>query len=194
IANIFETFKIVASAEAAAIRALNAGCDLSCGTNYNCLVGEATKGLVAQRQIDISVQRVLTARFRLGLFDPPGSVPYTQIPITENDSPAHAQLALHTARESIVLLKNNGLLPLDRHKIKRIAVIGTNAVSVSMLLGDYNGTPSHPITILDGIKSIAGNGIEVSFDPGCPLAMPKGMKYESAAAASEAVKIARTAD
>ncbi len=169
IGNIFENYKIVPSPETAAVRALKAGCDLCCGTDYDGLTHAVANGLVDSRQIDTALQRVLTARFRLGLFDPPASVPYAQIPITENDSPAHAQLALRTARESIVLLKNDGLLPLDRQKIKRIAVIGTNAVS--MLLGDYNGTPSRPITILDGIKNIAGNGIEVTFDPGCPLAM-----------------------
>ena len=192
IGNIFQNYKMAASPEEAAARALKAGCDLCCGTDYDGLTRAVVNGLVDPRQIDTAVQRVLTARFRLGLFDPPASVPYAQIPLTENDSPAHAQLALRTARESIVLLKNEGLLPLDRHKIKRIAVIGTNAVS--MLLGDYNGTPSRPINILDGIKSIVGNGIEVVFDPGCPLAMPKGVKYESNAAASKAVEIAKTAD
>jgi beta-glucosidase len=194
IGKIFENYKIVPSPEAAAVRALKAGCDLCCGTNYNGLVSAAMNGLVDAHQIDTAVQRVLTARFRLGLFDPPASVPYTQIPASENDSPAHAQLALRTAYESIVLLKNDGVLPLDRHKLRRIAVIGTNAVSVSMMLGDYNGTPSQPVTILDGIKSVAGNEIEVLFDPGCPLAIPKGQKWESNVAASTAVQIARTSD
>jgi len=91
------------------------------------------------------------------------------------------------------------VLPLDRHKLKRIAVIGTNAVSVSMLLGDYNGTPSQPVTILDGIKSAAGNGIEVQFDPGCPLALPligTGVSpvRTNAPAASTALELAKTAD
>ena len=194
IGNIFENYKIVPSPEAAAVRALAAGCDLCCGTNYNSLLEAALHGLVDPKQIDTAVERVLTSRFRLGLFDPPASVPYSQIPASENDSPEHAQLALRTARESIVLLKNDGLLPLDRGQLKRIAVIGTNAVSVSMMLGDYNGTPSRPVTILDGIKSVAGNGIEVFFDPGCPLAIPKGVKWESAAAVSTAVQIAKTAD
>ncbi len=85
---------------------------------------------------------MLTARFRLGLFDPPDKVPFAQIPLSENDTPEHEALALKVAQESIVLLKNNGVLPLDRAKIKRIAVIGTNANSVPMLLGNYNGTPS----------------------------------------------------
>jgi beta-glucosidase len=76
-------------------------------------------------------------------------------------------------RESIVLLKNDGLLPLDRAKIKRIAVIGTNANSVAVLLGNYNGTPARPVTILDGIKSAAGTNIEVVYEPACPLALER---------------------
>ena len=98
--------------------------------------------MISEKEIDTALGRVLAARFRLGLFDPPDKVPYAQIPISENDSPEHQALALKVAEESIVLLKNDGLLPLDRAKIKRIAVIGANAPSVDMLLGNYNGTPS----------------------------------------------------
>ena len=116
-------------------------------------------GLISEKEIDTAVGRVLEARFRLGLFDPPEKVPYAQIPISQNDTPAHEALALKMARESIVLLKNDGLLPLDRAKIKRIAVIGANANSVAVLLGNYNGTPARPVTILDGIKNAAGTNV-----------------------------------
>jgi beta-glucosidase len=101
-------------------------------------------------------------------------VPFAQIPITENDTPAHAALALQVAEESLVLLKNNGVLPLDRAKIRRIAVLGANADSKSMLLGNYNGEPSHWVTILDGIKAVAGTNIDVTFARGCPLALTNG--------------------
>ena len=87
-------------------------------------------GLISEKEVDVAVGRVLAARFRLGMFDPPEKVPFAQIPISENDTPAHAALALKGPRESIVLLKNNGVLPLDRAKIKRLAVIGANADSV----------------------------------------------------------------
>ena len=127
--------------------------------------------MISEEEIDTAVGRVLEARFRLGLFDPPDKVPYAQIPITQNDTPAHEALALKMARESIVLLKNDGLLPLDRAKIKRIAVIGANADSVPVLLGNYNGTPARPVTILDGIKNAAGTNIQVVYEPGCPLAL-----------------------
>ena len=86
--------------------------------------------------------------------------------MTENDTPEHEALALQVARESIVLLKNDGVLPLNRAKIKRIAVIGANADSVPVLLGNYNGTPARPVTILDGIKQIAGTKIEVTYAHG----------------------------
>ena len=132
--------------------AVKAGCDLCSGMDYDALLRAVKQGLISEKEIDTAVGRVLEARFRLGLFDPPDMVPYARIPISQNDTPAHEALALQMARESIVLLKNDGVLPLDRAKIKRIAVIGANANSVPMLLGNYNGTPSQPVTILDGIK------------------------------------------
>jgi beta-glucosidase len=195
IENIYASHKVVATAEEGAARAVKAGCDLCCGSDYNNLVHAVQLGLVTEQQIDTALQRVLTARFKLGLFDPPASVPYAQIPISENDTPEHTQLSLRTARESMVLLKNDGLLPLQREKIKRIVVIGSNAISVPMLLGNYNGTPSHPVTVLDGIKTVAGNGIEVVFEPGCPLALLHGAANESnGTALSNAIAAAKGAD
>ena len=129
--------------------------------------------MISEPEIDNALRYVLETRFRLGLFDPPALVPYAQIPISENNTPANQALALKVARESMVLLKNDGLLPLDRAKIKRIAVIGMNANSVPVLLGNYNGTPSDPVTILDGIRKVAGPNIDVVYEPGCPLALLK---------------------
>ena len=150
--DIWANHQFTATPEEAAAAAVKAGDDLCCGADYNPLVRAVKGGLISEKEIDTAVGRVLEARFRLGLFDPPDKVPYAQISIAQNDTPAHEALALKVARESIVLLKNDGLLPLDRTKIKRIAVIGANANSVPMLLGNYNGTPSRPVTILDGIK------------------------------------------
>jgi beta-glucosidase len=169
--DIYANHKFTATPAEAAAAAVKAGDDLCCGTDYNSLVRAVKKGLISEKEIDAAVSRVLEARFRLGLFDPPGKVPYAQIPISQNDTPAHEALALKMARESIVLLKNDGLLPLDRAKIKRIAVIGTNADSVAVLLGNYNGTPARPVTILDGIKSVAGTNVQVVYEPACPLAL-----------------------
>ena len=169
--DIYANHKFTATPAEAAAAAVKAGDDLCCGRDYNSLVRAVKKGLISETEINTAVGRVLEARFRLGLFDPPDKVPYAQIPITQNDTPAHEALALKMARESIVLLKNDSLLPLDRTKIKRIAVIGANADSVAVLLGNYNGTPALPVTILDGIKSVAGTNVEVVYEPACPLAL-----------------------
>ncbi len=168
--DIWANHKFAATPEEAAADAVKAGDDLCCGLDYNALLRAVKAGLISEKEIDTAVGHVLEARFRLGLFDPPDQVPYAQIPISENNTPAHEALALKVARESMVLLKNDGLLPLNRAKIKRIAVMGANADSVPMLLGNYNGQPSDPVTILEGIRRAAGTNIDVSYEPGCPLA------------------------
>ncbi len=155
--------------EEAAADAVKAGCDLSCGGDYNALVRAVQKGLITEKDIDLALYYTLWTRFRLGLFDPAEKVPYSNITIKDNDTPEHRQLALQIARESLVLLKNDGILPLDRSKITRIAVIGPNGNSTSMLHGNYNGTASHPISILNGIEQLAGKNIEVTFAQGCPI-------------------------
>ena len=133
-----------------------AGTDTDCGTEYLKLTEAVHNGLLTEAQLDISVKRLFTARMKLGMFDPPETVPYSRIASAENDTEPHRQLALTAARESLVLLKNSGnLLPLGAKydtKYKTIAVIGPNADSVDPLLGNYNGTPSHPVTILAGIR------------------------------------------
>jgi beta-glucosidase len=178
--------------EAAAL-ALKAGCDLTCGSEYQNLDIAVQAGLITEPEIDVSLCRVLEARFRLGLFDPPAMVPFEQIPVTENDTPEHAALALRAARESIVLLKNDGILPLDRSRLRRIAVIGTNATSIPVLLGNYSGTPSHPVTILNGIRQLAGTNIQVLFAPGCPLSTLNGDSPESSSF-GPALAAAKSAD
>jgi len=197
--DIYEGHEVAGSLPEAAARALKAGCHLCCGTNYNFLIYDMRMGMVSTEDIDKALRHALTARFRLGIFDPPAMVPYAHIPITENDTPEHEQLALQTARESIVLLKNDGLLPLQRSKIKRLAVIGENADTVSVLLGNYNGTPARPVTILDGIKAVAGTNIDVVYERGCPLARHLGtLSAEDASVLSnwrsKALAIAKTAD
>ncbi len=169
--DIYANHKFADTPEAAAALAVRAGDDLCCGTDYNSLLGAVKQGLISEKEIDAAISRVLEARFRLGLFDPPEKVAYAQIPISQNDTLDHEALALQIARQSIVLLKNDNLLPLNRAKIKRIAVIGANANSVTMLLGNYNGTPARPVTILDGIKKAAGANIQVVYEPACPLAL-----------------------
>lgn len=159
----------VQTAEQAAAVAVKAGCNLCCGGDYNALVRSVQQGLVTEKEIDGALYHTLWTRFRLGLFDPATSVSYSKYSLKDNDLPTHGQVALELARQSIVLLKNDGILPLDRAKLKQIAVIGPNGDSKSMLEGNYHGTASQPISILDGIRRLAGKDIKVTFALGSPI-------------------------
>ena len=173
--DIFENHKLVATPEEAAAMAVKAGCDLNCGYVYENLVKAVGKGLLTEADIDRSVKRLFTARFRLGMFDPPEKVPYTRIPYSVVDSAPHRELARETARKSIVLLKNDGgLLPLKKD-IGTIAVIGPNADEVEVLLANYNGRPADPVTPLRGIREKVAGKSEVLSALGCEWAegLPK---------------------
>ncbi len=168
--DVFKFHKIVPTASAAAAMAVKSGTDLECGQLYTPALLEAIEqGAITEDEIDLAVRRLFTARFKLGMFDPPEMVKYAQISITENDSEAHRQLSLRAALESIVLLKNeNNILPL-RKDLKKIAVIGPTANSYSMLLGNYSGTPSKYVTPLQGIKNKVSKQTEVAYESGCDL-------------------------
>jgi beta-glucosidase len=138
--------------EAAAVAALRAGTDTNCGSTYKALGSAVQKGLVQESEIDVSLRRLFTARYKLGLFDPAGADPYDAIPFSEVGSPAHHALALATADESMVLLKNDAaMLPLAASKYRTIAVIGPNAASLAAIEGNYNAVPRNPILPLDGM-------------------------------------------
>lgn len=155
--------------EASAV-AVKAGTDLNCGNSYPSLVAAVKDGLITEAELDVSLERLFVARLKLGLFAPEGAVKYESIPYDVVDSEKHRLAALETARKSMVLLKNeNNILPLDKTKIKKIAVIGSNADDLEVLLGNYNGYPSKPITPLEGIKLKLPN-TEVSYAVGCKLA------------------------
>ena len=119
---------------------------------------------MSEKDVDVAVKRLFTARFQLGMFDPPEMVKYAQTPDSVIDSEAHRQLALKIARESMVLLKNDGVLPLNA-SAKKIAVVGPLADSLHVLEGNYNGTPSRATTALDGIRKQFA-GADVTFTPG----------------------------
>ncbi|MGO8763770.1 MAG: glycoside hydrolase family 3 C-terminal domain-containing protein [Limisphaerales bacterium] len=160
----------VATPEEAAADAVKAGCDLCCGGDYNALVKAVQEGLITEAEIDQALSYTLWTRFKLGLFDPADQNPYSKIGLDQNDTPEHRALALKIAEESLVLLKNNGILPLNPAKIKHIAIIGPTADSVDALQGNYNGTASHPVTILNGIRQLATvMNIEVTYAQGCPI-------------------------
>ncbi len=168
--DIYVYHKIVPTPTEAAALAVKSGCDLNCGQVYKHLKTAVSKNLITEQEIDIAVKRLFKARFKLGMFDPPVMVKYTEIPYDVVDCKKHKDLALEAARKSIVLLKNdNNLLPLDKD-IKTIAVIGPNSDQWLMLLGNYNGVPSDTVTPLRGIKEKLSPGSEVLYAQGCELA------------------------
>ena len=170
ISDMYSGHKVARNAAEASARAVKAGCDLTCGDEYEALAEAVAQGLITEKEIDVSVKRLMTARFKLGMFDPPQRVRYAQIPFSENDSPQHDALARKVAQESIVLLKNSHeALPL-RKDLSSIAVIGPNADDSDVLLGNYNGTPSHPVTVLQGIRNKVGAGTKVLYARGCEIA------------------------
>jgi beta-glucosidase len=169
IEDIYQHHKLKADAAEASALAVNAGCDLVCGRAYQSLGEAISRGLITEKAIDLSVGRLMEARMRLGMFDPPEKVPYAGIPYKIVDCEKHREANLRIARESIVLLKNaGGLLPLSRD-IGTIAVIGPDADSAEALVGNYNGTPSQPVTLLDGIRDRAGSGARVLYAEGCTV-------------------------
>ena len=156
------------AAEAAAIAVKN-GTDLNCGASYPHLGEAVERGLIDEKQIDVSVKRLFTARFKLGMFDPDDMVPYAQIPFSVNCSKENDELALEAAQKSIILLKNgNDILPLAKN-VGKIAVIGPNADNWEALIGNYNGIPKNPVTVLKGLKNKLGNK-DILFAEGCDLA------------------------
>ncbi|HEX4343175.1 MAG TPA: glycoside hydrolase family 3 C-terminal domain-containing protein, partial [Verrucomicrobiae bacterium] len=194
--DIYANHKTVDTSEEAAARAVQAGDDLCCGTDYNSLTRAVKNGLISEKEVDVAVSRLFDARFRLGMFDPPEKDPYARITLDQNDTPEHEALALKTAQESVVLLKNNGLLPLDRSRIKRIAVLGGNANSIPVLLGNYNGNPARPVTILKGIQEVAGANIDVIYATNSPYPLMVAQAGESAPVREmqAALEVAQKAD
>jgi beta-glucosidase len=164
IADVFNGHHFSPSMAEGSAVSLRAGTDLVCGApqgrnqyDREGAIQAVRQGLLQEADLDRALERLFAARFRLGMFDPPAMVPYSKISASENDTEAHRRLALRTAQESLVLLKNaalknkNHLLPLQ-HAYKTIAVLGPDADSLDGLEGNYNGTPSKPVTILAGVQ------------------------------------------
>ena len=150
--DIYRNHKFASTLGGAAVAAVKAGTDLTCGTEYRTLVDEVKAGRITEAEIDRSLERLFVARVRLGMFDPQERVPYSKISISENDSSAHRLVARDAEREAIVLLKNEGgVLPLSR-SVGRIAVIGPSADDPVALLGSYNGISSRQVTPLEGLE------------------------------------------
>ncbi len=191
-----EHHKVTSTPAESAALAVKNGCDLNCGCVFNHLIDAFHEGLVTEEQIDKAVVRLMMTRMKLGMFDRDELVPYAGIPYEVNDSKAHNEAALEVAKKSLVLLKNeNNMLPLDKKQIRSIAVIGPNANSREALIGNYYGTASKYVTVLEGIRSAVGDDTRVYYAQGCHLFNKKteGLGEEGDRIA-EAVSAAERAD
>ena len=163
--------KTQANANEASADAVMSGTDLECGEmwnnlwSYRNLTEAVKKGLLNEAKLNESVERLFTIRFRLGMFNPDEQVPYASVKTDVINRPDHFEHALKMARQSMVLLKNNGVLPLSK-KIKKIAVIGPNADNPAVMLGNYNGIPKDIVTPLEGIRKILGADNEIIYYQG----------------------------
>jgi len=173
IVDVFEGHHFTKSLAEAAAVSMKAGMDNECAdfftvatdnSDYEKYLDAVKQGLLSEKDIDVALKRLFTARFRLGMFDPPAIVPYAQTPESEIDSESHRALALKTAQESMVLLKNNGVLPLSAN-VRKIAVAGPLAESVGVLQGNYSGTASKAVSALEGIRNQFA-GAQITFSPG----------------------------
>jgi beta-glucosidase len=167
--DFYNGHNIVKTRPEAAAMAVRAGTDLNCGNSYEGLVEAVKLGLISEAEIDISLKRFMKARFMLGMFDPDEMVPFSKIPLDIVECDEHRSLAEQTARESMVLLKNEGnLLPLDKN-IRKLAVIGPNANDTEVMYGNYNGFSKNPVTPLEGIRKKIP-GAEILYARGCDIA------------------------
>lgn len=157
---------VTATGEESAALAMEAGCDLNCGNIYLYVLQAYRDGLISEEQITRAAERLFTTRFKLGLF---GGSEYDTIPYEVVECKAHTELAVEAARKSMVLLKNDGILPIDREKVETIGVIGPNANSRLVLKGNYYGTSSRYITVLEGIQDEVKDESRVLFAKGCDL-------------------------
>ena len=173
IVDIFQGHHFVKSQAEAAAVAIKTGMDNECADfftitkddhDYKPFVDAVKQGLLTEADLDTSLKRLFTARMRLGMFDPPAMVPYANTPESEIDSAPHRELALKIARESMVLLKNDGVLPLGP-RAKKLLVVGPLAESTQVLHGNYSGTASHAVTALEGIRKQFA-GAQITYEPG----------------------------
>lgn len=151
----------------AAAEAVRNGCDLNCGEVYEHLIDSYEEDLITEEEIDKALYNTLRTRFRLGMFDE--KTEYDDIPYSVVACKKHKELALRASRESIVMLKNNGILPLNKNDVKSVAVVGVNGDSKAVLLGNYNGTPTEYNTVFKGLTDYLSGTAEVRYAQGCNI-------------------------
>jgi beta-glucosidase len=195
IRNIVNGHKYAPSLEQAAVDAIRAGTDLTCGSEYSYLVQAVHDGLVQESEIDISVKRLMAARIRLGTLEPPDRQPFPSLDRSIVFSPEHARLNLRAAEESMVLLKNDGVLPIASGA-KTIAVIGPNAASLESVEGNYSGVPIDPVTPLSAFRSLAAQQhFHILYAQGSPyveelsLPVPPNVLHPTATSDAEGLAV-----
>lgn len=165
--DFYQGHHVVEDKEHAAALALSKGCDTNCGDTYPCLMDAYAKGLVSEEDIRKAAVHLFRTRFRLGLFDENNG--FENLGLDDIATPEHRAVSLKCAEKGMVLLKNNGILPLDKSKLKSVAVIGPNADSIDALRGNYYGTSAHFVTFLDGIREELGEDVKIYYSEGCHL-------------------------
>lgn len=179
IKDFHENHEVTCSAEESAAMALDAGCDLNCGNTYLHILNACKDGLVTEAAVTEAAVRLFTTRYMLGLFD---KNEYDEIPYDVVECREHLALSERAAEESFVLLKNDGLLPLKKDRLKTIGVIGPNADSRAALVGNYHGTATEYVTVLEGIRRYVGDDVRIFYSVGAELAKDRteglGYRYD----------------
>jgi beta-glucosidase len=165
--------KITADAVESAALALSHGCDLGCDHIYTEIPEAIQRGLIAEADVDRSLERTLLTRFKLGMFDPPEDVPFTSIPASVVACDGHRRLAYRTATEAVVLLKNKGSILPIKPETKKIFVTGPTATSMEVLLGNYYGFNDRMVTLLEGLTGRIPEGMGLEYHIGAPLKQPR---------------------
>lgn len=181
-----EQHKVTSRPEESVKLALEKGCDVNCGCTYQRILDAYEEGLIPLEHLKRSAIRLFTTRFLLGLFD---ETEYDKIPYEKVECKEHLELASRATKECVVLLKNDGILPLKKDEIKTIGVIGPNANSRAALIGNYHGTSSRYTTVLEGIQDYVKDDVRVLYSEGCHLYKDR---VEPLAVAGDRLSEART--
>ncbi len=182
-----------ASPEAAAAAGVLAGTDTNCGSTYKTLPAAVKQGLLTEADLDRTLARLFEARIRLGLFDPPARVPYSTLGLKDVRTPRHLALSLKASEESMVLLKNDGILPLAEKRYRTVAVIGPNAASLAALEGNYNAVPKDPAMPVDALRRVLGGANVVyaqgaAYADGLEVPVSRELLHPSASSSEEGLK------
>ncbi len=193
IADFHEYHHVTDTPEESAALAIENGCDVNCGVTYQYLLKAYEKGMVTEDQIRLAAVRAFTARYLLGIME--DGCEFDQIPFTKVECPEHLQKAHEAALKGCVLLKNNGVLPLKKDELRTVGVIGPNADNRTALIGNYHGTSSRYITVVEGVQDLCGDGVRVLASEGSHLfrAKTENLAFDFDRI-SEAVAVAQHSD